>query len=167
MKVQRPIRTWRPAPSKSRLSADQKTLTVSIPYAVRKHRSGKQIVTPDGSEWAPTARIDNALVQAVVRAHRWRELLETDHCGTAADLAKAEKFNNSYLNRMLRLTLLAPDIVESIVDGRQPRSFELETLLQPIPLCCDPQRQSLGFPARTRGEVPELLSLPVRLRLAR
>jgi hypothetical protein len=136
---------------KSRLSADGKTLTISIPYACQKHRSGKQIVTPDGSEWAPSARIDSALVQAIVRAHRWRELLETGQYGTAADLAKAEKVNDSYLSRVLRLTLLAPEIVESILDGTQPRSMELNTLMQPIPLSWEEQRAALRFqdgPAR-------------------
>src|SRR5829696_153879 len=125
MKVARLPAVSKSARFKSQLSADRKTLTVSIPYACQKHRSGKQIVTPDGSEWSPSARIDNALVQAVVRAHRWREQLETGEYGTAADLAKAEKVNDSYLSRVLRLTLLAPDIVEAILDGRQPRALEL------------------------------------------
>jgi hypothetical protein len=130
---------------KSRLSADRKTLTVSIPFACQKHRSGKQIVTPDGSEWVPSGRVDNALVQAIVRAHRWRELLETGQYGTAADLAKAEKVNDSYLSRVLRLTLLAPDIVESILDGRQPRALELRVLLKPLPPCWEQQRKLLGL----------------------
>jgi hypothetical protein len=67
--------------------------------AFHNHRAGKQIVTPDGSEWSPSVRIDSALVQAIVRAHRWRELLETGQHGTAADLAKAEKVNDSYVSR--------------------------------------------------------------------
>jgi hypothetical protein len=133
MKVARLQPTLASTAIKSQLSADRKTLTVSIPYACQKHRSGKQIVTPDGSEWAPSARLDSALVQAVVRAHRWRELLETLQYGTAADLAKAEKVNDSYLSRVLRLTLLAPDIIQSILDGRQPRALELKALLKPFP----------------------------------
>jgi hypothetical protein len=127
------------------LSADRKTLTVSIPFACQKHRSGKQIVTPDGAEWTPFARIDNALVQAVARAHHWRELLETGQHGTAANLAKAEKVNDSYLSRVLRLTLLAPDIVESILDGRQPRPLALRALLKRLPPCWELQRKLLGF----------------------
>jgi hypothetical protein len=133
------------APFKARLSADRKTLTVSIPVSFRNHRAGKQIVTPDGSEWTPSARIDSALVQAIVRAHRWRELLESGQHGTAADLAKAEKVNDSYLSRVLRLTLLAPDIVEAILDGRQPRSFEVSTVMRPLPFDWDQQRAALGF----------------------
>ena len=59
-------------------------------------------------------------MQAIVRAHGWREMLETGKYGTPANLAKAERVNDSYLSRMLRLALLAPDIVEAILGGRQP-----------------------------------------------
>ena len=128
----------------ARLSADRKTLTVSIPYSSRKHRSGKQIVTPDGSDWTPSARVDSALIQAIVRAHRWREMLESGQHGTAADLAKSEKVNEFVPQRMLRLTLLAPDIVEAILDGRQPRQLELKVLLKPLPLCWQHQRKAIG-----------------------
>jgi hypothetical protein len=133
------------APLKARLSPDKKTLTVSIPVSFRNHRAGKQIVTPDGSEWSPSPRIDSGLIQALVRAHRWREMLETGQHGTAADLAKAEKVNDSYLSRMLRLTLLAPDIVEAILDGRQPRALELGALMRLLPFDWDQQRAALGF----------------------
>jgi hypothetical protein len=145
MKVARLPAVSKSAPFKSQLSADRKRLTVSIPYACQKHRSGKQIVTPDGSEWTPSARVDSALVQAVVRAHRWRELLEAGQHGTAADLARADKVNDSYLSRVLRLTLLAPDIIEYILDGRQPRSLELKALLRPLPCDWQQQRKRLGF----------------------
>ena len=83
-----------------------------------------------------------------MRAHRWRELLETGQHRTAADLAKAEKANDSYLSRVLRLTLLAPDIIEAILDGRQPRSLELSELMRPLPSNWEEQRAALGF----RGE---------------
>lgn len=127
------------------LSRDKKTLTVRIPVKFRMHRAGKEIVTPSGETWAPAPRVDNVLVQAIVRAHRWREMLEGGKHGTAADLAKAEKVNDSYLSRVLRLTLLAPDIVDAILDGRQPRSLELSMLLQPQPFSWEEQRKCLGF----------------------
>jgi regulator of protease activity HflC (stomatin/prohibitin superfamily) len=127
------------------VSRDKRTLTVRIPVKFRMHRAGKQVVTPSGEVWATAPRVDSALVQAIVRAHRWREMLETGKHGTAADLAKAEKVNDSYLSRMLRLTLLAPDIVEAILDGRQPRSLELSTLLQPLPFSWEQQSKLLDL----------------------
>jgi hypothetical protein len=63
---------------------------------------------PDGSEWTPATRIDSGLVQAVVRAHRWREMLETGEYVTAADLAKAEKVNDDAHHRRRLADLLLP-----------------------------------------------------------
>jgi hypothetical protein len=129
------------------LSADKKTLTVQIPFKVRPHRSGKQIVTPDGTMWTPSPRIDGALVKAIVRAHRWREMLESGRHGTATDLSRAEGVTKSYLSRILRLTLLAPDIVEAVLDGKQPRAMELKALLKPFPSTWEDQ-QGLIAPHR-------------------
>lgn len=129
------------------LSPDKKNLTIRIPFKVRMHRSGKQIVTPSGETWSPAPRIDNALVHAIVRAHRWREMLESGKHGTASDLAKAEDVNDSYLSRMLRLTLLAPDITEAILNGTQPRDLELRLLMKPLPYQWSAQREALGSSA--------------------
>ena len=69
-------------------------------------------------------------------------------------MAKAEKVNDSYLSRVLRLTLLAPDMVESILDGRQPRSIELSALMRPFLLSWDQQREDLGFQGGRGKEMP-------------
>ena len=79
----------------------------------------KRVVTPDGAPaWAsPDARVDNTMVKALARAFRWRKLLETGDFATVEEIATAEKVNASYVGRVLRLTLLAPDIVEAIPTG--------------------------------------------------
>jgi hypothetical protein len=79
----------------------------------------KYVVTPTGAtSWIPTPpRIDNTLVKAIVRAHRWRDMLESGGYATVRDLAKARTINESCLGRVLRLTLLAPKIVETILEG--------------------------------------------------
>src|SRR5581483_7592130 len=98
------------------------TILVQIPLRLRQRGGRKLVVTPDGtSGWtAPRARVDSAMVKAIARAYRWRRLLETGVYGTITELAAAENINQSYVCRILRLTLLAPDIVEAILDGRQP-----------------------------------------------
>ena len=78
------------------------------------------MVTPDGAPWAPRPRVDNAMVKALARAFRWRKMLDTGVHATLEDLARAKGVAPSYVSRVLRLTLLAPDIVEAILDGRQP-----------------------------------------------
>ena len=118
------------------LSRDGRTISVHIPITLRHQGGRKQVVTPaDAAPWIPrAARIDSTLVKAVVRAHRWRDLLETGRHATVRDLAKAEGINESYLSRVLRLTLLAPAIIQSILDGHQSAELELKTLLGPFTL---------------------------------
>ena len=79
-------------------------------------------------------------------------------------LAKAEKVNDSYLSRVLRLTLLAPDILERILDGQQPRSLELKFLMQRLPSFWE---RFSASNASARGEIPKLLSLSLRVQMAR
>ena len=80
------------------------------------------------------ARIDTTLVKALARAFRWRRMLETSVVSTVGEIAVREKINKSYVSRVLRLTLLAPDIVEAILDGRQPTEMTLRGLLKGVPV---------------------------------
>src|SRR6476646_4872851 len=90
--------------------------------------------------WVPArTRIDSTLVKAIVRAHRWRDMLESGDYATVRDLAKAEAINESYLGRVLRLTLLSPTLIEAILDGRQPANLELDDLLKKVPIQWDRQ----------------------------
>jgi hypothetical protein len=126
------------------ISKDGRTVTVRIPATFRQRAGRKQILTPPGSvPWSPAPRVDAALLKAVVRAHRWREMLESGDYASAADLAKAEKVNDSYLSRILRLTLLAPEMIEAITDGQQPSTLQLDDLLKPLP--AEWKKQSYSF----------------------
>jgi hypothetical protein len=80
----------------------------------------------------------------LARAHRWQGLLEGGEYGSIEEVARAERINPSYLARVLRLTLLAPEVVESILDGRHdPEQITLERLLKPFPAVWGDQLQSL------------------------
>ncbi len=127
------------------LSKDGRTITVRIPITLRHHGGRKQVVTPAGATpWIPIQpRVDNTMVKAIVRAYRWRDMLESGDYATVRDLAKAEAINESYLGRVLRLTLLSPTLIESILEGRQPANLELDDLLQQFPIQWDRQLGSL------------------------
>jgi hypothetical protein len=128
------------------LSKDGRTITVRIPITLRHQGGRKQVVTPAGATpWIPPTppRIDNTLVKAIVRAHRWRDMLESGDYATVRDLAKAEAINESYLGRVLRLTLLAPKIIEAILEGKQPATLELDDLMQLFPIEWDKQVETL------------------------
>jgi hypothetical protein len=126
------------------VSKDGRTATISVPVSFL-HRSGrKQILSPPGlAPWSAAPRVDSALVKAVVRAHRWREMLECGEYASSAELARAQKINDSYLSRILRLTLIAPDIIEAILAGRQPSTLQLDELLKPLPAAWDRQRAKM------------------------
>ena len=109
--------------AKPQLSEDGRTVTVRVPISIRRRGGRKLVLAPDGTNVtaAPVARhIDNAMVKAIARAFRWREMLESGVYGTIAEIASAESINESYVGRVLRLTLLAPVLVEAILNGRQP-----------------------------------------------
>ena len=93
-----------------------------------KRGGRKLVVTPDGAEWAPRPRVDNAMVKALARAFRWRKMLDEGVHATLDDLARAKGVSATYVSRILRLTLLAPEIVEAILDGRQPAELQLDYL---------------------------------------
>ncbi len=129
------------------LTGDSRTVTVRIPISIRKRGGRKLVVAPDGTTdtWAvPCRRIDNAMVKAIARAFRWREMLENGKYATIAEIAAAEKINESYVGRVLRLTLLAPDIVEAILNGRQPVVMTLAVLVRPFSVLWEAQRSAFS-----------------------
>ena len=134
-------------PARPSKKVEDGVLVVSIPVSFLQRGGRKQIVVPTGTaDWQPRAnRCENSLVNAVARAHLWRRLIESGKYSSAAELSRAEGINESYLCRVLRLTLLAPDIVEAILDGRQPRTLELQSLVKPLPTDWGAQRKALGF----------------------
>lgn len=117
------------------------TITVCVPITFRRRGGRKHVIAPDGQMWAPSRqRIDNTLVKALARAFRWRRMLETGAVMTVAEIAKRERINASYVSRLLRLTLLAPRIVEAILDGRFEGVETMNRLMKPFPVEWDGQR---------------------------
>ena len=119
----------------------EQTVTVTVPFAIRKRGGRKLVITPDGTTTAPMtrARVDSALLKALARGFRWRKLLETGDFSTIEETAEAENINPSYVSRVLRMTLLAPEIVEAILAGKQPQGLTMAKAMQPFP--CQWQRQ--------------------------
>ena len=115
---------------------DGDAITVFIPMTWKKRRGGqKVIIAPDGSDaWASAKpRPDETLIRALARAHRWNRMLEAGRFRSIAEIAEAEKIDRAYVSRLLDLTLLAPDIREAILEGRQPRGLHLEELTRAVP----------------------------------
>ncbi len=108
------------------------TLSLHVPFRIAKRGGRKDVQLPADAP-AQRSRIDNTMVKALARAFRWRHMLDKCTYTNVLDLANAEEINPSYVSRILRLTLLAPDIVEAILDGKQGPRFTLAWLMDPFP----------------------------------
>lgn len=125
---------------------DDQTVTVRVPISIRRRGGRKLVLAPDGPATTVTrssSRVDNAMVKAIARAFRWREMLENGTHATIAEIAEAEKINESYVGRVLRLTLLAPEIIEMILTGKHSASMTLNTLMTPFPIGWHAQRDAI------------------------
>ena len=120
------------------------TVTVTVPFAIRKRGGRTLVITPDGvsSAPAPRTRIDGALLKALARGFRWRKLLEKGDFATIEEIAVAENINPSYVSRLLRMTLLAPEVVEAILASHQPHGLTMAKEIQPIPMEWEEQRMA-------------------------
>ena len=108
------------------------TITVHVPFRFVKRGGRKKILLPEGTMQPQMA--DNTLIKALARAFRWKRMLESGEFTTIAELAAKEGLAVSYLARVLRLVLLAPDIVEAIVAGTQHKEMTLAHLIEPFPV---------------------------------
>lgn len=130
---------------------DGERITVCIPMTLKVRGGRKEVILPDGvvpgNSPARKPAVQESLVIALARAHRWKALLESGRFRAIAELARAIKLDNSYVARLLNLTLLAPDIIQAILEGHEPSGLSLEKLTKNLPLDWVEQRKALGFPS--------------------
>lgn len=129
------------------MSQDGLTITVTVPLQMASRGGRKIILTPeDAPAWVPRYKaVDDRLVHALARGHRWRMMLEKGDYASAKALADAEGLSHSFVSRLLRLTFLAPDLVEAILDDRHPPSMQAEMLKGAIPHSWGEQRAKFGL----------------------
>ena len=108
------------------------TVSLHIPFCVVKRGGRKEMQMPEGS--ARPRKIDSALVKALARAFRWKRMLESGEFASISELAEKEGIAFAYMARVLGLTLIAPDIVEAILNGKQGPKVTLAQVLEPFPV---------------------------------
>lgn len=122
-------------------------VVVHIPMTFKRRGGRKEIIVPQ--DCAPTtpekSPAQRPLVVALARAFRWQELLETGKVASIAALAKRLRVDRAYVSRILNLTLLAPDIVRTIMDGNEPSGLSLARLTKPFPVLWDEQRSQFAY----------------------
>ena len=128
---------------KAELSKDGQIIVVTIPMVLRRRGGRKWIVAPEGMEDAPPR--DESLAKLVAKAHKWLKMLEGGKISSVRALADQENLDESYVARVLHLTLLAPDIVAAIIDGQQPDILTWRELRKPFPVEWGKQREMWGI----------------------
>ena len=115
----------------TRTKAITETVTIHVPFRIVKRGGRKEMILPRSAQTRRQA--DDSLIKALARAFRWKKMLESGEFATIGDLASKEGIAPSYMTRVMRMTLLAPEIVEAIVDGRQGPEVTLAGLMKPFP----------------------------------
>lgn len=115
------------------------SVTVRVPLVIKTRGGRKVIVSPDGTAKSLNGRqvrmtADPALTKALARAFRWKRMLDDGRYASISEIARAEKIDRGYVGSVLRLTLLAPDVVEAILGPSRPPEMTLPRLLEPWPV---------------------------------
>ncbi|MCE5322419.1 hypothetical protein LLG46_03770 [bacterium] len=129
------------------LTNNEDGVCVHVPMTLKRRSGRKEVIIPDGLEHSMESGPDyhEALVIAISRAHRWKRLLDEGRYASIIEMAQALKINRYYMARLLRLTLLSPDIVEAILEGQEPEGLSLEQLRKPMPMLWNEQWESCKF----------------------
>ena len=111
------------------------TLKIRVPLTIRKRGGRKRVIAPPQAKPVQGRAPDSGdrLLTAIARAYRWQRLFEGGSYQSIGELAKAEGVDRSYAGKVMRLMLLAPDLVEAILDGTEPKTLALARLLVPFP----------------------------------
>jgi len=110
-----------------------------------KKRSGRRQIVVQEQVPDASRTYAESLVLSVARAHHWKELIDSGKFASLSELATAIGMAVSYVARIYRLTYLAPDIIEAVLDGNEPEGLSMRKLNTPTPLDWDQQREWLGF----------------------
>ena len=146
------VQTLGAAVARERREGDQMKLSTFISLKIRKRGGSKVVVRPDGQLDAPgkmVTQIDQPLRVAVTRAFYWQQLLDDGVVGSGSEIAQREGLHHSTVNELLRLTLLEPAVIQSILAGPQPRCMSLLWFQRnPLPTDWGAQREVVaGFDA--------------------
>jgi len=119
-----------------------------IPAQLGRHSGRKTILSPTGQPVNPDRNTDAdaALINALIRAHRWNRWLARRKYASVKEIASDERITSpSYASRILRLVLLASDIQEAILNSTHPSTLTLADFMDPFPQVWQLQRKQFGF----------------------
>ena len=135
---------------KPTLEVEGNSLVINVPMKFKRRGGRKEIIVPEGLKSSGASRLDaqESLLTALAKAHLWKDLLDSGKVLSISELAQRLGLDQSYIARTLRLSYLAPDIIEDIVRGKEPSGPSLAKLHKGIPLLWEEQRKRFAFPEK-------------------
>jgi hypothetical protein len=129
------------------VQSDDQGISVNVPLMLKKRGGRREVILPQAfaSDNPMHPSHQEALVVAIARAHRWQKLLDDGKFESISELARQVGLDVSFAARLMRLTLLAPDIVEAILMGEEPSGLSLTMLTKVRSVIWTEQRMELGF----------------------
>jgi lambda repressor-like predicted transcriptional regulator len=110
-------------------------------------RTGRAVRLVSSGGRAPAAQVDHQLAALLTRSLKWWARLQEQGI-TVTELARSENLTHAYVNSVLKLSFLAPDIVEAILAGTQPAMLSSQRLkATDFPISWKEQRETFGFAA--------------------
>lgn len=128
------------------------SITVRVPLKIRRRSGRKTVVMPvrDDGDSAIATPADPALLKALARAFRYQRLLDEERYASITEMAAAENIDRGYLGRILRLALLAPDLVEHLLGGGGIFQSAAPRLVEAVPADWQQQRRMIGISRATQ-----------------
>jgi len=128
------------------ITVQNNIISIKVPIKIKRYGGKKMMILPDGAQAAPPQqKPDETMIKAIAKAYFWQKQLDKGLYRSIDDLAIKKKINPSYISRILRLNLLAPQIKQAILDGTQPRGLSLQDMQSPFPDIWDEQLKHFGF----------------------
>ena len=133
------------------LHEDGNILSIRMQVCFKRRSGRKMIIAPKGmlalshEEDLRALKPEQSFVNALVKAFQWQELTDRGVCASPKDVAKRENAEVTHVYRLMRLTMLAPDIIEAVLDGTQPRTLTLQNIVRGFPISWKEQRALYGF----------------------
>jgi hypothetical protein len=127
--------------------ANDQTINIFVPFIIKKRGGSAMIIIPKNikKEELPTS-FDEKMIKAFAKAYKWKRILDDGKVTSLSAIAAAENITSAYVSRVFNLNFISPKIVETIINGKQPRTLKLQDLLYgDIPLLWQEQEEKWGF----------------------
>jgi hypothetical protein len=126
--------------------ASVELIRLEVRAQLRRHGGEMRLVVSPDMPGHVTPPPVSSLLKAIARGHQWHEWIVDGEVSSKVAIANRLGLTDGYVGRILECAFLAPDIVEAILDGRQPTDLTFQKLTCKLPLSWVEQRQQLGFP---------------------